>query len=196
MSKHGIESYPIAEKYRLGVVIEPLTGDEVFSGMLVFPYLTRAGVRALKFRNLGDGKPKNLVPEGQKLRLYNTAAYFDAGEVIGLAEGEADAICATERLGIPTIGIPGVEAWSANRRVWAPLFKNFPRVLVFTDGDPVNANTGLRPGEELGKAIAESLKWRAKIIKCPEGEDVSSMVANGRKDELTKQFGEDEDNDG
>ena len=83
--------------------------------------------------------------------------------------------------------------WKANKRIWAPLFKNFQRVLVFTDGDPFNPNTGLRPGEELGKQIAASLGWRARVIKCPEGEDVSSMVAGGRADELIKQVGSDDD---
>lgn len=196
MTEHGITAldHPrIVDKYQLGVVIEPLPGDEGFAGMLVFPYLTKHGVKALKFRRLDGGKPKNLVPEGQKVRLYNPNAYFDATGVVGLAEGEADAIAATEVLGVPTLGIPGAEDWKAYKRIWAPLFKNFQKVLVFTDGDPINENTGLRPGEELGKAIRESLTWRVKIVKCPEGEDVSSMVASNRADELVKQFGDDED---
>lgn len=195
---HGFEPsrhFDIASRYQLGVVIEPLPGDEAFQGMLCFPYLTRNGIKALKFRNLSGTKPKNLVPEGQSLRLYNSLAYFDASDVVGLAEGEADAIAATEQLGIPTLGIPGVEAWTAHKRVWAPLFKNFQKVLVFTDGDPINVNTGLRPGEELGKALAASLGWRARLVKSPEGEDVSSMIAAGRADELIKQFGSDDDDE-
>jgi hypothetical protein len=195
LRKHGIESFDIAQRYQLGVVIDPLPGDEGFKGMLCYPYLTRHGVKALKFRNLGEGGPKNLVPEGQSLRLYNTNAYFDAGDVIGVAEGEPDTIAASEVLGVPTVGIPGVEAWTKNKRIWAPLFKNFQRVLVFVQGDVLNPNTGLRPGEELGKNIAASLGWRVRLIKSPEGEDVSSMVAGGRADELIKQFGSDEDDE-
>lgn len=195
LSEHGIESYAIAQQYQLGVVIEPLDGDETFKGMLVFPYITKNGIKGLKFRRLDGGKPKNMVPEGQKPRLYNTAAYFDAGDTIGISEGEADAIAATERLGVPTLGVPGAENWTPNKRIWAPLFKNFQKVLVFTDGDRINPETGLRPGEELGKAIQESLSWRVQIIKCPEGEDVSSMVASGNAEHLIKQFGSDDDGD-
>lgn len=177
----------------MGVVIDPLHGDEAFTGMLVIPYLTKHGVRSVKFRNLRDNGPKNLYHEGQKHRLYNPNAYFDADDIIGIAEGESDAICATERLEVPTVGIPGVEAWKANRRVWAPIFKNFRKVLVFTDGDPVNKNTGLKPGEEMGKAIRESLGWRSRIIASPEGFDVCSMVHDGREKELIDQFGEDDE---
>ena len=193
LSNHGIGTRQVAVKYQLGVVIEPLQGDEFFTGMLVFPYLTPNGVRGIKFRRLDDRQPKNMQHAGQPARLYNSRAYFDAGEKIGIAEGEADAIAATERLGIPTVGVPGAEAWTARRQVWTPVFKNFTRVLIFTDGDPVNKQTGLRPGEEMGKAIAESLGWRARIVKSPEGQDVSSMVAAGRIEELTKQFGDDDE---
>jgi hypothetical protein len=196
---HGLplaELGRVVDKYQLGVVIDPVQeSDYAFKGMLCFPYLTKAGVKAVKFRNLTGTKPKNNQPEGQSMRLYNTAAYFDAASVMGLAEGEADAIVATEMLGIPTLGIPGAEAWKPNKRVWAPLFKNFQRVLVFTDGDEINPETNLRPGEELGKQIAASLGWRVRIVKCPVGEDVSSMVRAGRADELTKQFGSDDDDE-
>jgi len=196
LANHGIEAFSIAQAYMLGVVIEPLPGDHIFQDMLVFPYITPARVKGLKFRRLTpdtDGRGKNLVHDGQELRLYNVQAYFDADMTIGIAEGEADAICATERLGIPTIGIPGSEAWKKHSGIWASLFKNFQNVLVFTDGDKVNSQTGLRPGEELGKQIASSLGWRARVIRCPEGEDVSSMVAAGRAEELEAQWSADDE---
>lgn len=199
LTEHGhppADHYRVVCKYQLGVVIEPVDiADERFTGMLSIPYLTKHGTRGIRFRNLHDGKPKMAQHEGQKITLYNPNAYLIARDVIGLAEGEIDAITATERLNVPTIGLPGVESWKANRRVWAPLFKNFQKVLIFTDGDPVNPETGLRPGEELGKAIRESLTWRARIIQCPEGEDLSSMVAAGRVNELVKQFGDDDEDE-
>lgn len=197
LADHGIESFDIAKRYQLGVVINPLPGDHVFQDMLVFPYITPAGIKGLKFRRLkndDDGRGKNLVHDGQPVRLYNTQAYFDAGDVIGIAEGEADAICATERLGIPTVGIPGSENWKKYKGIWASLFKNFQNVYVFTDGDKIN-KLGVRPGEELGKGIVESLGWRARIIRSPEGEDVSSMVAAGRHAELEAQYLGDTDED-
>jgi len=194
LTEHAIFSAAIIAAYRLGAVVRPMPGDERFAGMMAIPYLTRNGVKALKFRNLG-GHPKYAQRTGQSVRLYNTAAYFAADGVIGIAEGEVDAIVATERLGIPTIGVPGAEMWKAHRDIWLPAFRNFQRVLMFTDGDAINEKTGLRPGEELGKAVAESLGWRVRIIDCPEGEDVSSMVAAGRGDELKAKFAEDDDED-
>jgi hypothetical protein len=46
--------HPVAEKYRLGIVDEPLPGDEQHRGRLVIPYLTLAGVRAVKYRCIDD----------------------------------------------------------------------------------------------------------------------------------------------
>ena len=195
LTEHGIFDKRIRDRYQLGVVSEPLPGDERFSGMMSIPYLSRGGVKAIKFRNIG-GKPKYAQHTGQAVRLYNVAAFFAAGDVIGIAEGEIDAIVATERLSIPTIGVPGAEMWKAHRTIWTPIFKNFQTVYVFTDGDPIDALTGRRPGEELGTAITESLKWRARVIPSPEGEDVGSMVAAGRAKELLDKLPADDDDEG
>lgn len=176
----------MAAKYRLGVVSQPLPGDEDYAGALSIPYLTRNGVASVKFRMLGDRKPKYLYHSGTKPRLYNPAAYFDADAVIGLAEGEIDAIVATEVIGLPTMGIPGVDTWKAQAAIWKPVFQDFESVILLADGDPVNEKTGLRPGRELGKAVKESLGYRARIVEMPEGEDVSSMVASGRADEIKR----------
>lgn len=204
LADHGIkgrEQIEFVDKYQYGVVIKPLPGDERFTGMLAIPYLTPRGVRAIKFRRLDDGKPKFAQVAGQGVRLYNTQAYFDADEVIGIAEGEIDAAIATERLGLPTLGIPGAEMWIAHNDIWAHLFKNFQRVLILADGDPEmtitrnSQETKIRPGEEFAKTIVASLKLKARIIQCPEGEDVSSMVAAGRAAELADQFSDDEEGD-
>jgi hypothetical protein len=185
--EHGVIEYlrghnlfnNLALKYDLGIVLDPLPGDERFTGMLVIPYLTRNGVRAIKFRNLhhsdGDGA-KFAVATGQKPRLYNTAAYFDAQEVIGIAEGEVDAINATEFLRLPTMGIPGAEMWHSNSRIWGPVFKDFSAVVMFTDGD--------KAGRELAKDVGETVGWRLKIVECPEGLDASEMINAGRATEL------------
>jgi hypothetical protein len=204
LSEHGIKGDDqgrIVDKYRLGVVIDPLNGDERFGGMLSIPYLTPRGVKAVKFRRLDGGKPKMAAPKSQPVRLYNTLACFDAGQVIGLAEGEVDAIVATEMLGIPTMGIPGAENWVKYGRIWAPLFKNFRQVLVFKDGDAEQKRIRngqevmVRPGEELADAIVQSLKQKALVVDCPEPEDVSSMVAAGRAKELSDQWAEDDDDE-
>lgn len=193
MTRHGIGSVDIARKYKLGLVIDPIEeGDERFRGMLAIPYLTRNGVKAIRYRNLSNEKPKFAQPEGQGVRLYNTAAYFAEGDVIGLAEGEIDAIAATERLGVPTMGIPGATQWAGKARVWVHIFKDYPLVVMFADGDPEQVITDdagrevrrFRPGRELARTVGESLKWRLKTVEMPEGEDVSSMVAADRIDEI------------
>ena len=193
LTRHGIGSVDIVRKYKLGLVIQPIEeGDERFKGMLAIPYLTRNGVKAIRYRNLGDSKPKFAQPEGQPARLYNSAAYFADSEVIGLSEGEIDAIAATERLGVPTMGIPGATQWTGKSHVWVHIFKDYQLVIMFSDGDPEQVITDdaghevrrFRPGRELARTVGESLKWRLKTIEMPEGEDVSSMVAAGRIDEI------------
>jgi hypothetical protein len=182
---HGIFDKRIRDRYQLGAVFEPLAGDERFTGMMSIPYLSRGGVKAIKFRNLAGSKPKYAQHAGQTARLYNVAAFFSAGEIIGIAEGEIDAIVATECLGVPTIGVPGAEMWTANRAIWTPVFKNFTTVYVFRDGDEA--------GRSLADAIANSLKWRARVIDPADGEDVGSMVAAGRAQELLDKLPRDED---
>jgi hypothetical protein len=175
LNKHGILTQDIAERYKLGFAGNPLRNDDMFKGALAFPYLTRAGVRAVKYR-MFRGNEKFLVPPGQQVRLYNVAAYFSARDTIGLAEGEIDAISATEILKIPAMGIPGAKMWRSKSDIWAPLFKDFRSVLIFADGDEA--------GKEMAFIVAETIGWRARIIQCPDGEDVSSMIHAGRKQEL------------
>jgi len=183
---HGI-TFDIAVKYRLGYVGRPLAGDEGFAGALAIPYLSPAGVTSIKFRMLNGDGPKCLHHTGTRARLYNVNSYFAAEDAIGITEGETDAIVATEILGLPSIGIPGAEAWNPrNAEIWKPVFKDFSRVIVLADGDPPNERTGLRPGRELAKRITESLTWRVRVVECPEGFDVSSMVAAGRGEELRR----------
>lgn len=172
-----------ASAYSLGVVDQPLSGDEQFKGMLVIPYLTPAGPRGLKFRNLNGDKAKFLQHAGQKPRLYNVGAFFRAEDTIALAEGEIDAIAATEHLGIPTMGIPGAEMWKGD--IWGPLFKDFQRVIIFADGDDA--------GRRVASQVAGTIGWRVQVIQCPKGEDVSSMIAGGRADELRERLDMEED---
>ena len=211
LEEHGICEQRIAEKYRLGVVLDPLPGDEQFTGSLCIPYLSRrGGVRTIKYRNLSGHGPKMQQYQGQQARPYNTNARFEAESVIGIDEGEIDAIAATERLGLPTVGVPGVETWGSYATVWKLLFKDFRTVFMLADGDPPQCRHSpahpkgscpdpiYRPGRELAKAVADSIGWRVRPIECPEGEDVSSMVASGRADwfaDKLKVEDEDEDDD-
>lgn len=187
MTDHGVvtTNANTVKLYQLGVVIDPMPGDERFKGWLSIPYLTPRGVKGIRFRNLSGNEPKIGQHNGQSGRLFNTKAYFADTPVIGIAEGEIDAIVATERLGLPTMGVPGASMWAAHKAIWAPLFKNFSTVLVLRDGD--------QAGKDLADQITETLKLRARVVDMPEGEDVSSMVAKDRAEELIKQFDRDED---
>lgn len=163
----------IIEKYQLGFVGEALPGDERFTGMLCIPYLTPDGVRGMKFRSLSQGGAKYAKHAGEKNRLYNAGAYFEAGPTIAISEGEMDAIAASECLGVPTLGVPGVEGW---KDAWKLVLRDFSTVFCFGDGD--------QPGRDFAYEMAEKVGDRSRIVQCPDGEDVSSMVAAGRQAEL------------
>jgi DNA primase len=167
LKAHSI-NYDIACRYQLGYVAEPLPGDERFAGRICIPYLTRSGVVSVNFRGLGDATPKYLKPHGQKARLFNARAYFEAGDTIGISEGEVDAIAATEHVGIPTLGVPGASNFDP---LWLPLFKDYQKVIIWADGDDA--------GETFARDTAELIGWRARIVTCPPGCDVASMVASG-----------------
>lgn len=172
MREHGIDQ-ALAIKYELGFVAEPLPGDEHLQGCLSIPYLSPSGPVSMKFRILNGDGPKYTKRKGEKNRLYNTNAYFSAGDIIGIAEGEMDALCATEYLEVPTLGVPGVESW---KEQWKHLLKDFTTVFIFADGDD--------PGRKFAAEMAERIGWRSRVVKCPDGEDVSSLAASGRVDEL------------
>lgn len=193
LNDHGLfdpahPSAKIVQKYRFGVVINPLPGDERFEGWLSIPYLTRRGVKAIRFRNLkDDGRAKYGQAKGQATRLYNPEALFGPHIEIGIAEGEIDAVAATEGLGLPTVGIPGATQWVGKAETWAPLFKDFERVFVLRDGD--------KAGQDLADAVVETLKFKVRVIDMPNEMDVSKMLAAGRAEELTKQFAEDDEDE-
>ena len=166
-------THEMAVKYKLGYVAEPLGGDERFVGRIAIPYLTPAGVVGMNYRAMNGDTPKYLKPHGQKARLYNADAYFYAGEMIGVAEGEIDAIVASECLGVPTLGVPGAQSY---QKTWNHLLRDFNTVVIWADGDEA--------GEQFAQTIADAAGWRARIVTCRLGEDVASMVAAGGVDHL------------
>lgn len=178
MASHAITDWATVEKYQLGYVASPLKGDERFQGRLAIPYLTPTGTAAMKFRRLeGEGGRKYDQHHGQKPRLFNTWVCATADHTIGICEGEIDAIVATEKLGIPTLGVAGSDGWNEKTsEIWTPIFKDYRLVLVFTDGDDA--------GRKLGDAVGQSLGHRARIIACDPGEDVASMVVAGKASQL------------
>ncbi|WP_066904076.1 toprim domain-containing protein [Mycolicibacterium houstonense] len=149
---------------------DPVPGHEQYRGRLAIPYLRWAPdigwqVVSIRFRRLDDQKPKYMTVAGDRPRLYNTLALLKRSPVIGLAEGEIDAITA-DIAGIPTVGVPGTQSWQDHFR---EPFLGYRDVFVFADGDEA--------GEKFSEFVAGVLP-NAKIIPMPPGEDVNSLVTS------------------
>ena len=71
--------------------------------------------------------------------------------------------------------MPGASNWLD---IWTPIFRDFTHVFVFSDGD--------EPGRQWAARVSDVIGWRARVVQCPDGEDVASMAASGRADELLK----------
>lgn len=159
------------DKFMLGYVAEPLPGDEQFRGMLAIPYLRWSrengwAVVSIRFRRLDDGKPKYLTRAGDRPRLFNTLALLKRSPTVAITEGEIDAMTA-QVCGIPTVGVPGAQAW---KPYFSEPFLGYREVLILADGDEA--------GMQFADGIAESLP-NARVIPCPPGQDVNSLVLNG-----------------
>lgn len=178
----------IAERFRLGFVANPIDGHDDFRGLVSIPYLRPAGVVAMKFRRLDDGKPKYLNVPGCGTHLYNTEALRLGGRVVGLCEGEFDAMVLDGICGISAVGIPGVTQWKGKPHWWR-LFEG-RNVLIFPDFDTGETNHG----DGLAKDVVDRLEG-ARIVRLPgpEGEetksDVTSVFLRFGVDEIRKRAG-------
>lgn len=164
-----------AVTFRLGCVVDPLPGDEPFTGRLAIPYLTPAGVVQVRYRAVDDSSPKYLGRAGDQTTLFNVLAFQQDSDVIAVCEGELDTIVAWQ-CGIAAVGLPGATSW---KRHYARAFDDY-RVLVLADGDPA--------GRELGKRVASSID-NAVVISMPEGADVTDVFLWEGRDGLLKKIG-------
>lgn len=158
-------------KFRLGYVGDPLPGFENYQGMLAIPYLRKHprhgwGCVSIRFRNLEESGPKYRTMPGDRPRLFNTPALNLNVREVGITEGEFDAVAATV-CGLPTVGVPGAQSWKPH---FAELFRGYENVYVFTDGDDA--------GDQFGESVAKTL-LNSKIIPCPPGEDINSLLIDG-----------------
>ena len=154
----------------LGYVNEPLPGHEQFRGRLCIPYVTPSGVVDLRFRSIGPAEPKYLGLPAAKTRMYNTQAILKAQDAIAVCEGEIDTLTLFYRVGIPTVGVPGAQAWKAH---YKRLLQDFETVYVFSDGD--------QAGQDFARHLARELQG-VVALAMPEGEDVNSMYLQFGKD--------------
>lgn len=175
LASRGLLEESVAEevnKYRLGYVRDPLPGFEQYVGMLAIPYLRRHPKHgwmcvSLRFRSLREGsKNKYLTMGGDDVRLFNTPALRSANAVVGICEGEIDAITAT-LCGVPTVGVPGAGQWEDH---WGPLFTDLKAVYVFADGDEDGRKFARKMAKRFGNAV---------VIDCGDGRDVNSIYQDG-----------------
>jgi hypothetical protein len=180
----GIPTEAIIE-YKLGTVVAgDVSGYDDYDGMISIPYLTsRGGVCAIKVRQDHDCPPEHdhakYLQAAGEARLYNTTAldWADRLGYVGICEGELDALIATYCCKIPTVGIPGVDTWP-KRPEWALMFRGYKRVLIFKDNDPINPQTGKRPGSVLARRIAHDIDT-AEIIEVPAKDLTLAYVSYG-----------------
>lgn len=162
-----------ARSMRLGVVDDPLPGDETYRHRLCIPYLTRAGVVSIRFRCIqqhdcsAHGGTKYLGYPGAPTHLFNVGALFVPGDLVCVTEGELDAVVLSQA-GLPSVGIPGANNW---KKHYPRILEDFRRIIVFADGDDA--------GKKFGKLVAESVEG-VTVVTMPEGMDVNDVYLDGR----------------
>lgn len=169
----------IAQQALIGYVENPLPGHDQYMGRIVLPYITPAGVVDLRFRAVGDGvKPKYLSLPGHKPRLYNTVCLADDPRVVGITEGEFDALMATHMVGVPSVAVPGAQAWNSRRH--SRVFRGYERVLVFADGDEA--------GRQLAHQIARDVP-QAVVVDLGDGLDLNDAYLTSGVDVIKRKAG-------
>lgn len=163
--------------FRLGVVLEPLVGDEDYAGRLTVPFLTPGGVVDLRYRSLGDQTPKYLSRPNAQTRLFNVPALLTDSDVIVVCEGELDTMVMHALVGVPAVGVPGANNWREHYRL---LLEDFERVLVMCDGD--------QAGRDFGRKVAGEVDGAA-TVQLPDGLDVNDVYLAEGPDGLRKRMG-------
>lgn len=162
---------------RLGVVEEPETGHEAFTGRLAIPYLTKTGVVDIRFRSLNPAvEPKYMGMVGSDTKMYNVLDIERAGDWIGVCEGELDTLTMSRCIGIPCVGVPGANSW---KKHYTRLLADFERVFVFADGD--------QPGKEFATSLSRELP--CTIVNFADGEDVNSTYIKYGADAIREKAG-------
>lgn len=152
----------------LGVVCDPAPGHERFKGWLSLPYVTAAGVVAIKFRNLDPESDRRYdAPAGSKVRLYNARSLANGGDVAMVVEGEFKQLVAASFLP----DIPIVATWGTNWfDHWSRCFGDFDRVIVVGDNDDRRDKDGnvTNPGRKHAEKVVKAISG-AELVLPPLG---------------------------
>lgn len=154
--------------FRVGVVDQPAPGHEGKQGMLAIPYLDRKGnPLTIRFRNLSGSGPKYLSLPGDRERMFNVGAIFQADHTIHVTEGEFDAMILNQ-IGLPAVAIPGASGFQARHR---RMLMGFNRIWVW--GDPDEA------GARFTNQVINALPRSAKGAQVRGGDISEVFVASG-----------------
>ena len=179
-------SEEVAARFQLGTIIDPINGHEMYEGWISIPYITASGsCVGFKFRRLDDGKPKYGSPTGQKAHLYNVTDILLASPYVVVCEGELDTVITSGVLGIPAVGVPGVQAWKPH---FSKLFNGYDTIYVVGDNDI--KEDGSNPGAEFAKRVASEI-INSVIVTLPPGLDINDYyLAHGADATRTLLVGE------
>ena len=185
LAERGI-SEEVAALYMLGSVTDPMNGHEMSDGWISIPYITAMNhCVGFKFRRLDDGKPKYGSPTGQKAHLYNVVDCTILSKHIVVCEGELDTVIVSGVLGIPAVGIPGVQAWKPH---FAKLLNGYDSVYIVGDNDV--KEDGSNPGAEFAKRVASEV-LNSVIVTLPPNMDINDYyLAYGAEATKTMLVGE------
>lgn len=187
-----------ADRFRLGLVVDPPVEHKDVTGRLAIPTIKRIGVVGFKFRCIDpvclganedeenhDGHGKYQTYEKQS--LYNVAALDNDLGFIALCEGELDAVTLDGECGIPAVGLVGVNSWHDH---YYGLLKEFSRIWVFEDNDAPKKRKnckvcrdecrGHNTGEDFGEFLADKFD-QAVRVKLP-------LVEEGKKVDVNRLF--------
>lgn len=174
LAERGI-SEEVAARFQLGTITDPINGHEMYEGWISIPYITANNhCVGFKFRRVDDGKPKYGSPTGQKAHLYNVTDVLIQSPYIVVCEGELDTVITSGVLGIPAVGVPGVQAWKPH---YAKLFSGYDTIYIAGDNDV--KEDGSNPGQEFAKRIANEI-FNSVIVSLPAGMDINDYyLSNG-----------------
>jgi DNA primase len=167
-----------ADMYRLGVVANPMIGDEQYVGRIAIPYLTPTGVVDIRYRTISnDDSPKYLSRPGANDTMFGVNAFAVDSDYIAICEGEFDTMIVNGEVGIPAVGLSGANKW---KNWYSRAFQDYRKVFVLTDGD--------QAGSDMGKRIAQSIDV-AVVVSMPEGMDVTDVFSAEGADGIRRRVG-------